>query len=145
MVLNGRSLFMTFRGDDKGQLYLLRDAYMSEGALEAEVVFTANEHMRSLAMGGSHLFVATNACIYKLDARKPEDGPVAGIDVTPLEQPAVSKVRALQIFGEIAVVGYFPGSLELGIFNTKTGCRVSLEEHDAFVGHKSNINCIAVG
>jgi len=145
MVLNGRSLFMTFRGDDKGQLYLLRDAYTSEGALEAEVVFTANENVRSLAMGGSHLFVATNACIYKLDARKPEDGPVAGIDVTPLEQPAVSKVRALQIFGEIAVVGYFPGSLELGIFNTKTGCRVSLEEHDAFVGHKSNINCIAVG
>lgn len=145
MALNGQSLFMTSKGDSTGQLYFLRDAYISEEALEAKVVFTANEHVRSWAMGGLHLFVATNACIYKLDAHKPKNGPLAGIDITPLYQPVGTKVWALQIFGEIAVVGYFPGSLELGIFNTKTGCRVSLEEHDAFVGHKANINCIAVG
>jgi len=92
MALNGQSLFMTSKGDSTGQLYFLRDAYISEEALEAKVVFTANEHVRSWAMGGLHLFVATNACIYKLDACKPKDGPVAGIDVTPLDQPVDSKV-----------------------------------------------------
>jgi len=143
MALNGRSLFMTSKADDTGQVYFLRDAHILEEALISKVVFLANEPVRSLALGGAHLFVATEATIYKVGARDPKQGADDGFDVTPWKEKK-SKVCALQVFGEIAVVGYFPGSKELGIFNTQTGCRFALAT-GAFSGHGQNINCIAVG
>jgi len=144
MVLNSRSLFMISKEDDKGRVYWMHDSYKPEEELIAKPVFTAEEPLRSLALGGSHLFVATGACIYKLDAREPWEPPIAGINVTPKQKQVNSKVWVLKVFGEIAVVGYFPGTWELGIFNTKTGGRVALDQN-AFEGHKANINCAAVG
>jgi len=145
MALNGQSLFMSSKADDKGQVYLLRDSsFKTEGALTARLVFEANEKVRSLELGGSHLFVATRNCIYKLDARKPDGAALAGIDVTALDSPALSEVKGFAVYGEIIVVGYFPGSQELGIFHTKTCSRVSLED-GAFKNHTKPINCVAVG
>jgi len=147
MTLNSRSLFMASKGEDakNGELYFVKDALMlEESVLNAKVVFTANEEVRSLALGGKELFVATNTFVYKLDAGNPETGPFFAINVSPLQAVVNSKVGVLQVFGEIAVVGYFPGSSELGIFNTVTGRRVELAS-DAFTGHESNIHCIAAG
>jgi len=147
MTLNSRSLFMASKGEaaKNGELYFVKDAFVSEEvALHAKVVFKANEEVRSLALGGKELFVATNTFVYKLDAGNPESGPFFAINVSPLQADVDSKVGVLQVFGEIAVVGYFPGSSELGIFNIVTGRRVDLAS-DAFTGHTSNIHCIAAG
>jgi len=143
MVLNGRSLFMMARADQEGNLYWIHDAYKSEKVMLAKSVFTAREQLRSLALGGSHLFAATSASIYKLDAREPWEAPIAGINVSQLPKQVDLKtqrqqgpVQDLKVFGEIAIVG----STDLKIFNTKTGSLVSMLE-----GHKNTINCIAVG
>jgi len=122
MVLNGRSLFIISKSEDKGQLYWIHDAYKPEEEMIAKAVFKVEEPLRSLAMGGSHLFVATVAfCIYKLDAREPWEPPIAGIKVTPKQNKVDAKVWVLQVYDEIAVVGYSSGTSELGILNTKTG------------------------
>jgi len=151
MVLNGRSLFMMARADQEGNLYWIHDAYKSEKVMLAKSVFTAREQLRSLALGGSHLFAATSASIYKLDAREPWEAPIAGINVTqlpnqvelqtPASAPQTSRrqqrpVQDLKVFGEIAIVG----GVDLQIFNTKTGGLV-----EAVKGHTHFINCIAVG
>jgi len=144
MALNGRSLFMSSKADNNGQVYSLRDSFfLPDRALTTKVVFNAREHVRSLALGGSHLFVATKSVIYKLDARKPGE-TLAAIDVTALHSPENSHLKDFAVYGEIAVVGYFPGSAELGIFHTKTCDRVKLED-GAFKGHKKSTNCVAVG
>jgi len=151
MVLNGRSLFMMARADQEGNLYWIHDAYKSEKVMHARSVFKAEEALRTLALGGSNLFAATAASIYKLDAREPWEAPIAGINVTQLPKqvelktPALApqtsrrrgEVKDLKVFGEIAIVA---SSEDLQIFNTKTGDLV-----EVFKGHTNFINCIAVG
>jgi len=146
MALDGRSLFMASKGlYSEGEVYFVRDARtLEEATLSAKVVWKAEEEVRSLALGGKDLFVATTDTVYKLNAAKPQDGPYFAINVAPVAQQDISKVVVFRAFGEIAIVGYFPGSKELGIFNTNSGRRIAMTS-GAFQGHKHNIGCIAAG